>query len=94
MNNCELSALEQLNNTNGTADYDGIIYATLRWGGDSPTTYGIYINGIQFESAASSGIIRTPITFELKKGDSWEIITGEGVSIYARWYKKRDYSNR
>lgn len=100
VNNCELSDYESISitTTNQTAQYDGVVNIVC-YGDNNRDTY-IYVNDIKIltvnYSSSSSSNLSDGQTLFLNKGDQYRY-SGTGPHIgesKARWYKKRDYSNR
>lgn len=94
----ELSDFEDttISTTNTTADYDGFITFSFKSFGSSKPCF--YINNLKMYVFYGLPILLGEISFYVKKGDTWKRDSSEDIlDIYyprARWYKKRDYSNR
>lgn len=102
VNNCELSDWEDASISNNSSNpteiqYDGVICFggyNSAWGSVSGS---VSINGISFTFLTPGDIGRGAgnwITYEVSKGDMVYVTNDMRTVMKARWYKKRDYSNR
>lgn len=98
VNNCELSDYETITLSNNSASptemqYDGFLIASSSQ--SNTVVFRIYINGIEVsDSRPQGGTGYANVAFN--KGDKiYYYLTGSSIqTVYARFYKKRDYSNR
>lgn len=76
------------------APYDGYIYVHKLTGGN--TESWLYINGVEVWSIyINDELGRNGASFPIKKGDTYSFgHSSANLYMRARWYRKRDYSNR
>lgn len=98
VNNCELSDYENVtistdNNNPTSMPYDGVLTVYRPY--ESGWGFSITINGVNFMLNINADYA-CPLEFTIKKNDlvSCSATGGRPITTYARYYKKRDYSNR
>lgn len=98
VNNCELSDYEAISLSNNSANptemqYDGFLTAYTSQSGS--VDFKIYINGVEISDSRPQGGTGYASVAFIKGDKIYYTVSGAGISGQrARFYKKRDYSNR